>query len=124
MFRHQKTYSVPSLSAPLTGEHECSPSRNPQVRLSSCGICRNPTFRESLPAQPVDATPSAINLFSKGGVYDSSETSEAFRDAEDRHVEPLEGGTAQHRTWQHQWRHRRGIYANPELGMGLAIHKH
>jgi hypothetical protein len=32
-------------------------------------------------AQPVDATPSAINLFSKGGVYDASETSEAFRGA-------------------------------------------
>jgi hypothetical protein len=31
---------------------------------------RIPTFRESLPAQPVDATPSVINLFSKGGVYD------------------------------------------------------
>jgi hypothetical protein len=28
------------------------------------------TFREAVPAQPVDATPSGINLFSKGGVYD------------------------------------------------------
>jgi hypothetical protein len=27
-----------------------------------------------VPAQPVDATPSAINLFSKGGVYDATET--------------------------------------------------
>jgi hypothetical protein len=25
---------------------------------------------ETVPAQPVDATPSDINLFSKGGVYD------------------------------------------------------
>jgi hypothetical protein len=52
-----------------------------------------PTFREEVPAQPVNATPSDINLFSKGGVYDSRETGEAFRDAEDRPVEPLEGGT-------------------------------
>jgi hypothetical protein len=29
------------------------------------------TFRETVPAQPVDATPSAINLSSKGGVYDA-----------------------------------------------------
>jgi hypothetical protein len=43
-----------------------------------------------VPAQPVDATPSAINLFSQGGVYDVSETSEAFRGAEDRHVVPQE----------------------------------
>jgi hypothetical protein len=27
-------------------------------------------FREKVPAQPVAATPSDINLFSKGGVYD------------------------------------------------------
>jgi hypothetical protein len=39
-----------------------------------------------VPAQPVDATPSAINLFSKGGVYEASETGEAFREPEDRHV--------------------------------------
>ena len=31
-----------------------------------------------MPAQPVDATPSAINLFSKGGVYDAPETGRAF----------------------------------------------
>jgi hypothetical protein len=36
-----------------------------------------------LPAQPVDATPSAINLFSKGGVYDATETGEAFREPAD-----------------------------------------
>ena len=46
-----------------------------------------------MPAQPVDATPSAINLFSKGGVYDASETGEAYRGPEDRHVGSLEGGT-------------------------------
>jgi hypothetical protein len=33
-----------------------------------CGFCDR--FLEVLPAQPVDATPSGINLFSKGGVYD------------------------------------------------------
>ena len=46
-----------------------------------------------VPAQPVDATPSDINLFSKGGVYDATETGEAFREPAGRHVEPLEGGT-------------------------------
>jgi hypothetical protein len=51
------------------------------------------TFRQSLPAQPVDATPSVINLFSKGGVYDATETGKTFGDAANRHVEPLEGGT-------------------------------
>ena len=45
-----------------------------------------------MPPQPVDATPSAINRFSKGGVYDTTETGEAFLDPADRHVEPLEGG--------------------------------
>ena len=33
-----------------------------------------------LPAQPVEATPSAINRFSRGGVYGASETREAFRE--------------------------------------------
>src|ERR1700674_1382579 len=54
---------------------------------------------KSLPVQPVDATPSAINLFSKGGVYDARETGKAFRDAEDRPVEPLEGGTVVASDW-------------------------
>jgi hypothetical protein len=40
--------------------------------------------RETVPAQPVDATPSDMNLHLKGGVYDASETGEAFRGAEDR----------------------------------------
>jgi hypothetical protein len=39
-----------------------------------------------VPAQPVGATPSNLNLFSKGGVYDARETGEAFRDAEGRHA--------------------------------------
>ena len=51
------------------------------------------TFREAVPAQPVVATPSDINLFSKGGVYDARETGKAFRKPADRHVVPLEGGT-------------------------------
>ena len=49
--------------------------------------------RKPVPAQPVDATPSDINLFTKGGVYDSRETGKTFRDPADRHVEALEGGT-------------------------------
>jgi hypothetical protein len=52
-----------------------------------------------VPAQPVDATPSDINLFSKGGVYDARETGEAFRGAEDRPVEPVEGGTVTASDW-------------------------
>jgi len=32
-----------------------------------------------VPAQPVDAIPSAINLFSKGGVYGASAKGEAYR---------------------------------------------
>jgi hypothetical protein len=43
-------------------------------------------------AQLVDATPFAIDLFSKGRVYDSTRTDQAFRRAEDLQVEPLEGG--------------------------------
>jgi hypothetical protein len=43
-----------------------------------------------VPAQPVDATPSAINLFSKGGVYGATETGEAFREPTDRDLGPLE----------------------------------
>jgi hypothetical protein len=46
-----------------------------------------------MPAQPVDATPSAINLFSKGGVYDATTTGKAFREPAERHVDALEGGT-------------------------------
>ena len=45
-----------------------------------------------MPAQPVDAIPVAINPFLKGGFYDATETGEAFRDAQERHVEPLESG--------------------------------
>ena len=41
---------------------------------------------EVLPAQPVDATPSAINRLSKGGVHDARKTGEALRDAEERDV--------------------------------------
>ena len=43
-------------------------------------------------SQPVDATPSDMNHFSKGGVYETRKTGHAFRGAEDRHVAPLEGG--------------------------------
>jgi len=46
-----------------------------------------------VPAQTVDATPSDINLFFKGGVYDATETVKAFLGPAERHVEALEGGT-------------------------------
>jgi hypothetical protein len=46
-----------------------------------------------VPAQPVNATPSAINLFFKGGVYDATTTGKAFREPTERHVDALEGGT-------------------------------
>ena len=45
-----------------------------------------------VPVQPVDATPSGIKLFFKGGVYEARETVWAFRGAEDRRVASLEGG--------------------------------
>jgi hypothetical protein len=48
--------------------------------------------RNTMPAQPVDATPSDMNHFSKGGVFDRRWTGRAFRGAENRHVAPLEGG--------------------------------
>jgi hypothetical protein len=50
------------------------------------------TFRKRVPAQLVDATPSDMNHFSKGGVYGTRKTGQAFRGAEERHVAPLEGG--------------------------------
>ena len=43
-------------------------------------------------SQPVGATPSDMNSFSKGGVYGTRKTGQAFHGAEDRHVAPLEGG--------------------------------
>ena len=49
-------------------------------------------------AQPVDATRFNINLVSKGGVFDARETGEAFRDAEGRHVKPLENGVVELRS--------------------------
>jgi hypothetical protein len=45
-----------------------------------------------VPIQTVDATPSGIKLFFKGGVYEARETVRAFRGAEDRGVASLEGG--------------------------------
>src|ERR1035438_4018274 len=50
------------------------------------------TARETGRSQPVGATPSDMNSFSKGGVYGTRETEQAFHGAEDRHVAPLEGG--------------------------------
>jgi hypothetical protein len=45
-----------------------------------------------MPAQPVDATPSDINLSTKGGVYDPRETVWTFGGAKEGRVAPLEGG--------------------------------
>jgi Helix-turn-helix domain len=39
-----------------------------------------------VPAQLVDATPSDMNSFSKGGVYGTRKTGQALHGAEDRHV--------------------------------------
>src|ERR1035437_8107798 len=51
-----------------------------------------PTARNTGRSQPVGATPSDMNLFSKGGVYGTRKTGQAFDGAEDRHGAPLEGG--------------------------------
>src|SRR5689334_25215721 len=62
-------------------------------RKVETGFRRLPVAEKTLSAQPVDATPSDMNLFSKGGVYDARETGEAFCEPADGHVGPLEGGT-------------------------------
>jgi hypothetical protein len=72
--------------------------RSVQIECAQFGLkCNFETLefksRNGMPAQPVVATPSAINLISKGGVYDARETGKAFRKPADRHVVPLEGGT-------------------------------
>jgi len=46
--------------------------------------------------QLVDATPSNINLLTKGGIYDPREAGGAPCDAENRHMVPLEGGNSLH----------------------------
>jgi hypothetical protein len=45
-----------------------------------------------VPVQTVDATPSGIKLFFKGGVYATRKTVWTFRGAEVRRVATLEGG--------------------------------
>ena len=47
------------------------------------------TFHKTGRSQPVDATPSDMNHFAKGGVYETRKTGQAFRGAEDRHVAPV-----------------------------------
>jgi hypothetical protein len=47
------------------------------------------SFREQVPAQPVDATPSDIDFSSKGGVHDRTEARKAFCGAESRFMESL-----------------------------------
>jgi len=64
--------------------------------------CRCAKSRGTVPAHPVDATPSALNLFPKCGVCDARETGETFREAADRHV-ALEGGAVVARDWTSLW---------------------
>jgi hypothetical protein len=60
-----------------------------QTKSNSVGETR-PNSRQTVPAQPVDATPPGINLFLKGGVGDAK-TMEAIFGPTGRYVEPLEG---------------------------------
>ena len=68
----------------------CTPSA-PQLRDLSIQTIRTGARKVGW-SQPVDATPSDMNSFSKGGVYGTRKTGQAFHGAEDRHVAPLEGG--------------------------------
>jgi hypothetical protein len=61
----------------------CGALRVIYSRTSSCKV---------LLAQPVDATPSGVNLFSKGGVHESRETMEAVFGPAVGYVEPSESG--------------------------------
>jgi len=58
-------------------------------------LCLDPpkarTCRKPGRSQPVGATPSDMNSFSKGCVYGTRKTEQAFDGAEDRHVAALEG---------------------------------
>src|SRR3981189_3505312 len=56
------------------------------------GVARNRCSLKTGRSQPVGATPSDMNSFSKGGVYGTRKTGQAFHGAADRHVAPLEGG--------------------------------
>src|SRR6266852_9495648 len=57
----------------------------------------------TLRAQPVDATPSGINLLFKGGVYGTRETCGVFCGAKDRHMAPLEDGAIVAYDWARIW---------------------
>src|SRR5580704_15001919 len=102
--------NVPALRAEAT-RPEQDHSRIESARSNSWAECRDTQCRHradgetclltfsfiglvrfALPIQTVDATPSGIKLFFKGGVYEARETVRAFRGAEDRGVASLEGG--------------------------------
>jgi hypothetical protein len=51
----------------------------PNTNVEPVARFENPSPEKRVPAQPVDATPSEITPFSKGGVYDARETGEAWR---------------------------------------------
>ena len=62
-----------------------------------------PKSRETVPTQPVDATPSAVNLFTKGGLFDASEMGQIFLGTADRPPGPLEGETVVAWDWACLW---------------------
>ena len=67
-------------------------TRNRQcLKCAVTGCCGRTSLKVGR-AQPVDATPSDINSFSKGGVYCTRKTGQAFHGAADRHVAALESG--------------------------------
>ena len=76
------------LNDDLSGVGSERPRRNPSPAKSG----------ETVPAQPVDATPLGINPFLKGGVRDA-ETMEAVVGPTGRYVEPLEGWTVVKCDW-------------------------
>jgi hypothetical protein len=68
------------------------PSKEFKILLLDGGSVRD-SSRKTLPAQPVDGTPSAVNLLSLRRCFDAAETNKTFLDPADRHVDALEGGT-------------------------------
>src|ERR1019366_10520270 len=85
----RRTLSCRQIDIALSEERSVTRSRP----VSSCdnGICIRASSRNTVPAQPVGATPSDMNSFSKGGVYGTRKTEQAFHGAENGDVAPLEG---------------------------------
>jgi len=66
--------------------------RGKGLEPDSCAVVSSASGRKTGRSQPVGATPSDMNSFSKGGVYGTRKTGQAFHRAADRHVAPLEVG--------------------------------